>query len=111
MGTLFNQRVRESYEVDYEDVRHALRNAREISKGMHISIGDVIRMYRVLEMKRANNLKVWDGGAKDEQLAGFGEILNRLTESLASPPDNGVETLAEAISLLAACIEETQEQS
>ena len=75
MATLFSQPPRNDYEVSFKEVKVFIEQVLEIGKETEVQPEFVLRVFELCELKRTNNLKAWDGDAKDEQLAGFGEIL------------------------------------
>ena len=60
--------------------------------GSHARIA-IVAFMQVLEDKRRNDLFAYDGDAKDEQLAGFGELFQELNWKL----DSLVEVLGKII--------------
>ncbi|MCP4353406.1 MAG: hypothetical protein GY795_48775 [Desulfobacterales bacterium] len=88
MGTLFNQRERESYSISKSEADNFLRDAVELAKKHKINVSDVIEAYKTLEIERRNNLYHWNGDAFDEQMAGFGELIRDIGESLRSIAEN-----------------------
>jgi hypothetical protein len=76
MSTLFDQPERARFDYDLE--RSALRIA-ELSKSTGLTVDQLIALKVAEEMTRANYLKVADGDAKDEQLGGFGNLIQNLT--------------------------------
>lgn len=88
MGTLFHQRERDSFGVTKPDVDHFLQAAVELSKKHKVDVSDVIEAFKVLEMERTNNLYHWNGDAFDEQMAGIGEILDDIKESIRKIAEN-----------------------
>lgn len=77
MGTLFNQRERDSYTVSEEDIDDFLHGIREMAKDHDMQVNQVIEACKVLEMKRRNNLYHWDRDTFDEQMAGLGKLISR----------------------------------
>ena len=45
-------------------------------------VSDVLKAFEIQELEKANALTLQDGDAKDEQLSGFGEILQNLVDVL-----------------------------
>jgi hypothetical protein len=76
MGTLFDQSERKPASVDLEEfLSYAARMAGEYD----VTIDVVVRAKTALELQRRNELYLMNGDIKDEQLAGFGELLKDLT--------------------------------
>jgi hypothetical protein len=84
MGTLFDQPVRNRQEVPYKDIEYFLETSCQLALDYDVSISDVIQARKVLEMERANTLRVGNGDIFDEQMGGFGELLRELISSLSS---------------------------
>jgi hypothetical protein len=88
MGTLFNQPERKNFAVKKSDADYFLKDAVELAGKYKISVSDVIEAFKVLEMERKNNLYHWNGDAFDEQMAGFGELIDGIKETLQKIADN-----------------------
>ena len=99
MSTLFDQPVRHPYKVDFEV---ELDYFMGLSKRHRIPLSELIALKATLEQQRTNDLRLWDGDAKDEQLAGFGEIARNIPEQLGFALG---EIIEKAISDLCASIE------
>jgi len=84
MGTLFNQEPRNYRHISLNDLRSFLESATCLAKEFNISVSDVIQAQKVLEMERQNLLYVANGDAFDEQLAGFGAILQDVVSAIES---------------------------
>jgi hypothetical protein len=84
MGTLFSQAPRKYLAVSREDVDFFLSDAGELAKKHKLTVADVIAARAVLETARASDLAVRNGDAFDEQVAGFGELVQELTEAIRS---------------------------
>ena len=84
MGTLFNQTER------YNAIKHFTAKGTigwchwidKQAKDLDWEVSDVLKAFEIQELEKANNLALRDGDAKDEQLAGFGEILQNLVNVL-----------------------------
>lgn len=81
MGTLFNQTERNYRYVDFKIVKSSCEEIKKIAKELNMNVADVIEIYKAEIQDRAISNKVDDCDRKDEQLAGFGEILKSLSES------------------------------
>lgn len=79
MPTLFDQPVRTRYTQNFDAVSNFLEKALNISDKYQVPLHDVLYAAEVLEMKRRNEIMLDDFDAKDEQLAGFGEILQTIS--------------------------------
>lgn len=84
MGTLYNQTERNYHPASFNYVRSSCEELKKIAKEMNISIADVIEIYKIEVMDRATTCKVDDGDRKDEQLAGFGELLREFNGHIES---------------------------
>jgi hypothetical protein len=75
MGTLFNQSIRQAHSISQIELERRVDVYESIIKKRDITMSELIELNKALEMERANDLRVNDGDAKDEQLAGFGELM------------------------------------
>lgn len=83
MGTLFEQQPRDYMKVCKEDLYNKIEMYEEIlSYNEDLTIDQLIRIDELLEQRRATDLRVRDYDAKDEQLAGFGDLLLSLISSI-----------------------------
>jgi|GEM_PF-662372 len=82
MGTLFDQPARKSFDVD-EHVAGSMLNLVLYLKDIHnITFEQAALIVELCIKNRANNLNHADNDVKDEQLYGFGEILQRLVSAI-----------------------------
>ena len=79
MGTLFHQIDRNEFKVSKNSVEKLLTDALHIATKHQVSVNTVIEVYNVLEIRRKNNLYLWNGDNFDEQMAGFGKILQTIS--------------------------------
>ncbi len=79
MGTLFNQQPRNFYLVDEEKEMEFVIS---LSNKFKISISETIQILEYLEKRRTNNLMAADCDIKDEQLAGFGELIKQFNTNI-----------------------------
>ena len=84
MGTLYSQQPRKWHEVTGGQLDTFLLCATELAKKHKVAVADVVASARVLELRRANDLYVGNGDVFDEQLAGIGQELQRIAESIES---------------------------
>ena len=82
MGTLFEQEPRDYRLISSGDLRSFLESATRLAKEFNISVSDVIQAKKALEMERQNSLYAANGDAFDEQLSGFGEILQDVVSAI-----------------------------
>ncbi len=83
MGTLFNQPERKWYTVTHEQLAIEIERVARLAKAANIAPSEVIELTKVLEYRRRTDLMVHDQDAKDEQLAGFGDILKELITAIS----------------------------
>tara|TARA_Y100000310_G_scaffold251886_1_gene258514 strand:+ start:487 stop:753 length:267 start_codon:yes stop_codon:yes gene_type:complete len=84
MGTLFEQQPRQNA-VKYFSPKGNIDWCRWIDKqaiDLGWEVSDVLKAFEIQELEKANALTLQDGDAKDEQLSGFGEILQNLVDVL-----------------------------
>jgi hypothetical protein len=82
MGTLYDQPPRNSRRVDLDDVDAYLEKAIALAKKHKIVLTDVIAAAHVLELARANSLRVDDGDISDERAAGIGGELQNIASAI-----------------------------
>jgi hypothetical protein len=82
MGTLFSQSPRIYHEVDYKDLQSETEELLSLAKEYSITLDQAIAIRRVLEIRRTNQLYINDRDTWDEQIAGIGEILQRVATNL-----------------------------
>ena len=75
MGTLLEQKPRNYRHLDERDAILKIDEIKEISKVKKVTFDQALKVYELLENQRATNLYVANGDIKDEQLAGFGELI------------------------------------
>lgn len=78
MGTLFTQQPRPDYANSMDDLDEQIKLMGALSKTHKIPLDQVISIAHVLELRRANDLYAYNGDAFDEQMQGFGELLQEL---------------------------------
>jgi len=78
MGTLFDQPERDNCNVNRDQIEDLTEVAMELSKKLGVSVADVIAAARVCQLERANDLYVRNGDVFDEQMGGFGQLLQEL---------------------------------
>jgi acetoin utilization deacetylase AcuC-like enzyme len=84
MGTLFRQEPRNHLRVETSDLDEFVSSAVKLAQKHKIHVCDVIAAGRVLELSRRNDLFVNNGDAFDEQIAGIGELLQKLSDAVES---------------------------
>ena len=101
MGTLFDQPVRARLDVaglenaryyagsigsaaDYtSSVNETMVEMKMVAEEREVPVGEVIALYDAMVRNRHCDLLARDGDIKDEQLAGFGELLKEISSNLA----------------------------
>lgn len=101
MGTLFDQPVRATLNVavlenaryhegsigkasDYtSSVNDTMVEMKMVAEERGVPVGEVIALYDAMVRNRHCDLLARDGDIKDEQLAGFGELLKEIAANLA----------------------------
>lgn len=87
MGTLFNQTERNYRYIDFKIVKSSCEEIKKIAKELNMNVADVIEIYKAEIQDRAISNKVDDCDRKDEQLAGFGELIKSFTQSVEKAVD------------------------
>lgn len=83
MGTLFEQTPRNYLTIDEKDVEKLLYSFDVITTQNAVELKDVIKLYEAMEYGRRTTSYIQNGDAKDEQLAGFGELIEKFIETLS----------------------------
>lgn len=78
MGTLFYPNPRKNCAIKDIAIEKEIDFMKKISKKKNISLEKVIEIRRILEERRKNDLFVLDRKTWDEQIAGIGEILEKI---------------------------------
>ena len=82
MGTLMNQNPRTLHNVTINDVAYKLKELQAIAAQNKVDLPIVIEIWKIAVMDRQHSLAVQDGDIKDEQLAGLGDLLKQLIETI-----------------------------
>jgi hypothetical protein len=82
MGTLFNQKIRQKHYVLPITTQDEIDTIDYLSDVTGYEIEHIIEIRKICEAKRTNDLFIEDGNAKDEQLAGFGELFKELNDQI-----------------------------
>ncbi len=82
MSTLFTQPERDFKRAMPVHIDDFLAIASELAQKHKVDVGTVVAAKHALELQRGNDLRVANGDAFDEQMAGFGEILKNIAMSL-----------------------------
>ena len=84
MGTLFNRKPRGYRDCDENKIREFIETVLKLSKEYKIPTNEVIHAVEVLELRRQNDLYVDNGDTFDEQMTGFGSLIQDLNSILHS---------------------------
>lgn len=84
MGTLFDQPVRKRHQIDSEELLYEIETIKYVAKKSRLDIDKVIDIYKAASINRFIDCYVSNGDVFDEQMAGFGEILNEIKNSLGN---------------------------
>ena len=82
MGTLKDQPVRKSYYVTRENVEQLIEEVLDISNHTGHPFESVLRVYELLETRRRNDLTKANGDIHDEQMAGIGDELTKISDAI-----------------------------
>jgi hypothetical protein len=83
MGTLFNQVRRDDYKVYPKDVENFIADYLEPAGiAPPTTLAEYQMVMQMLEARRQGNILVNDNDVRDEQLAGFGELLQTLNSHI-----------------------------
>lgn len=78
MGTLLNQPPRKSYSMNDNSMHDFLLDIKKIAIEMDVSFEIALKIVEIYELRRKNDLNYSDFNIKDEQLSGFGALLQAL---------------------------------
>lgn len=82
MGTLTDQLPRDNADWKRPDIEFALEHIVELAKKFEVSTSDVIELYKAMEMTRTNDLYRMNGDIHDEQMAGIGDLMERIADGI-----------------------------
>lgn len=88
MGTLFEQPPRNALYLSQHEIKTFMDDALALSAQYKVSLETILKVYEIKELERRNNLYKTNGDILDEQLAGFGVILEKISESLGTISEN-----------------------
>ncbi len=80
MGTLFEQSPRGRYLITERHLLLAAEEIQNVSDKTGLTINQVIEIRKILEEERKNNISVSNGDVFDEQMAGFGELIQKFID-------------------------------
>jgi hypothetical protein len=87
MGTLFNQPPRDYRGYDRKNALNLIEEIREVADQAGIEFSEALRIYELLEKSRSTDVYVDNGNIFDEQMAGIGELLKEISESIEKIAD------------------------
>ena len=82
MGTLHNQPERKPLRITEDDMYDEIHDIKKISEVTGLSFEQVLSVYKLLELRRKNDLYLHNGDAFDEQISGIGSILEKIATQL-----------------------------
>ncbi|MDZ7817414.1 MAG: hypothetical protein U5K55_01860 [Aliarcobacter sp.] len=82
MGTLYTQELRMTYDLDMEQCNEFFDDVQTLTKSHKMTNQEIIEGLKVLELRRKNDLFVNNGDIYDEQIAGIGKELSKISSSL-----------------------------
>jgi hypothetical protein len=80
MGTIHSQGVRERYN---RNAKEFIDKIQDLSNSTHLTFDQILKVFEVMEMKRANDMYVSNGDAHDEQMSGIADCLDKIAESIS----------------------------
>lgn len=84
MGTLKEQPARNGYHVSKNDAKQLINEINEVASDYGIDFKEAFDVYKLLEERRTNTLKYVNSDVFDEQLAGFGELIEKAIDAYRS---------------------------
>lgn len=78
MGDLFNQQPRSRRKADRKIIDFIKDDVIEVAKQTGLNYDQVLKAYEILELERKNDLYVDNGDIHDEQMGGFGGLIQDL---------------------------------
>jgi len=82
MGTLKEQPVRRTLNISKEQHVRFVEEIASVASETGISIENVLKAREIMELSRRNDLFVANGDIHDEQMSGFGDLLENLTQAV-----------------------------
>ncbi len=84
MGTLFKQEPRNFHRIENsEKLIEQIEILKKVQKKTGLTYEQVIDTCKMLELRRRNNLYADNGDIFDEQMTGFGELLQELISTIS----------------------------
>lgn len=73
---------RQYHEVDINEVSQFLNSVSELAEEHNLEKKDIIEAYKVVELRRKNNLFVSNGDIHDEQIKFISSLLKQISDRL-----------------------------
>ena len=87
MGTLQSQPARNYRHMGMTEVMSEIKDIQSVAKNANVTFDQALRVFELLELRRRNSLFVDNGNIWDEQIAGIGQILDRMvSDNLPNEP-------------------------
>lgn len=84
MGTLYEQPERDYRHVALHEVISDIKTIKTVAKEGGITFDQALRVFELMETKRRNDLFVDNGDIWDEQIAGIGMCIDKLTDAICA---------------------------
>lgn len=88
MGTLQQQPARNYSKIDENRLETFIEEINEVAQKTGVSLETALKAREILEMERRNDLFVANGDIHDEQMSGFGDLLEDLTNAISELQNN-----------------------
>lgn len=82
MGILGNQRDRSKFRYEERHLIAFLNEVKNVAKSTGLSVDQILKAYEIKEHERRTNAYIENGDYKDEQMGGFGELLEEIKRAL-----------------------------
>ncbi|MBR8534413.1 hypothetical protein KDU71_02490 [Carboxylicivirga sediminis] len=88
MGTLQQQPPRNYSKIDENRLETFIEEINEVAQNTGVSLETALKAREILEIERRNDLFVANGDIHDEQMGGFGDLLENLTNAISELQNN-----------------------
>ena len=82
MERLHRQPETKPLRITKDNIYDEIRDIKKISEVTGLSFEQVLSVYKLLELRRKNDLYLHNGDAFDEQISGIGSILEKIATQL-----------------------------
>ena len=82
MGILGNQQDRSTFAYSEGSVIDLLNEIKNVARSTGLSADQVLKAYEIKEYERRTNAYIENGDFTDEQMGGFGELLEEIKRAL-----------------------------